>query len=80
MPTFEAALGGGAGEKISVLMPLVRCYWPQFVWLTFLYLMKTVVSLVNPQLINLFIIFIEEDQEVWKGYLYMVLFGLVEMR
>ena len=78
VPTFERALG--EGERISVLLPLVKCYWPQFVWLTFLYLMKTVVSLVNPQLINLFIVFIEEDQDIWKGYLYMALFGLVEMR
>ena len=83
VPAFERRLEvneADSDEKISVLMPLIKCYWPQFLWLTGLYLIKTLFSLANPQLINLFILFIEEDQEVWKGYLYMVLFGLVSMR
>ena len=85
VPAFEKKLEvseaeDGRREKISVLMPLIKCYWPQFLWLTCLYLVKTLFSLANPQLINLFILFVEEDQEIWKGYLYMVLFGLVSMR
>ena len=83
VPAFERRLEvseADSDEKISVLRPLIKCYWPQFLWLTGLYLLKTLFSLANPQLINLFILFIEEDQEVWKGYLYMVLFGLVSMR
>ena len=89
VPAFEKKLEAGVEDeknregghnRISVLLPLIKCYWPQFLWLTCLYLIKTLFSLANPQLINLFILFIEEDQEIWKGYLYMVLFGVVSMR
>ena len=89
VPAFEKKLEAGVDDeknregghnRISVLLPLIKCYWPQFLWLTCLYLIKTLFSLANPQLINLFILFIEEDQEIWKGYLYMVLFGVVSMR
>ena len=89
VPAFEKKLEAGPEDeknregghnRISVLLPLIKCYWPQFLWLTCLYLIKTLFSLANPQLINLFILFIEEDQEIWKGYLYMVLFGVVSMR
>ena len=89
VPAFEKKLEVGVEDeenregghnRISVMLPLIKCYWPQFLWLTCLYLIKTLFSLANPQLINLFILFIEEDQEIWKGYLYMVLFGVVSMR
>ena len=84
VPPFERKLepreAEGGHANISVLLPLIQVYWPQFLWLTGLYILKTLFSLANPQLINLFILFIEEDQEIWKGYLYMVLFGLVSMR
>ena len=89
VPAFEKKLEAGVEDeenregghnRISVMLPLIKCYWPQFLWLTCLYLIKTLFSLANPQLINLFILFIEEDQEIWKGYLYMVLFGVVSMR
>ena len=86
VPTFERKLQVTEAEsndgckKISVLMPLIKCYWPHFLWLTGLYLIKILLQLAIPQLINLFILFIEEDQEIWKGYLYTVLFGLAYIR
>ena len=30
----------------------------------------------KPQLLNLLIVFLEERQEMWKGYLYVILLGL----
>ena len=32
--------------------------------------------LCNPQVLNLLIAFVEERQEMWKGYLYVVLLGV----
>ena len=64
-------------EKASVLSTLFKTYWTKFLILTFFYLAKTLLQLANPQIINLMISFVAENEEQWKGYLYMVLFGCV---
>ena len=63
--------------KISIMSSLFKCYWKTFISLTIFYISKSLLTLVSPQIINLVIGFIEEDEPVWKGYLYMVLFGVV---
>ena len=77
VPNLEDKMNG-KGE-ISILSSLFKCYMMTFVLLTILYIIKTLLNLANPQIINLVIAFIEEDQETWKGYLYMVLFGLTTL-
>ena len=33
-------------------------------------------QMLNPQILNLLIEFVEERQEMWKGYLYVVILGI----
>ena len=66
-------------DNISILATLFKCHWKTFILLTLLYISKTLLSLVNPQIIDMVISFVEEDQETWKGYLYMILFGGVTL-
>ena len=66
-------------DNISILATLFKCHWKTFILLTMLYISKTLLSLVNPQIIDMVISFVEEDQETWKGYLYMILFGAVTL-
>ena len=66
-------------DNISILATLFKCHWKTFILLTLLYISKTLLSLVNPQIIDMVILFVEEDQETWKGYLYMILFGGVTL-
>ena len=77
VPNLENKMN--AKGDISILSSLFKCYMMTFVLLTILYIIKTLLNLANPQIINLVIAFIEEDQETWKGYLYMVLFGLTTL-
>jgi hypothetical protein len=34
---------------------------------------------VSPQILNLVIAFVEEKQEMWKGFLYVVLLGITSI-
>ena len=76
VPALESKLDK---DNISILATLFKCHWPTFILLTVLYISKTLLSLVNPQIIDMVISFVEEDQETWKGYLYMILFGVVTL-
>ena len=76
VPALESKLNK---DNISILATLFKCHWKTFILLTILYISKTLLSLVNPQIIDMVISFVEEDQETWKGYLYMILFGAVTL-
>ena len=78
VPALEKHLYKNSEDKqVSIMSTLFRCYWKAFVLLTILYIIKSLLQLANPQIINLFISFLDEDQENWKGYLYMIMFGVV---
>ena len=66
-------------ENVSIISVLFTSYWKSFVVLSIFYLTKTLLQLADPQIINLVIQFIELREESWKGYLYMVLFGIVSI-
>ena len=76
VPALESKLDK---DKISIIATLFKCHWQTFIFLTIFYISKTLLSLVNPQIIDMVISFVEEDQETWKGYLYMFLFGAVTL-
>ena len=64
-------------ENISVFRPLVKYFGPFFSIGFACQLFYIGFIFVNPQLLDLLIQFVEEKQEVWKGYLYVVLLGIV---
>ena len=76
VPALESKLDK---DNISIIATLFKCHWQTFIFLTIFYISKTLLSLVNPQIIDMVISFVEEDQETWKGYLYMFLFGAVTL-
>ena len=65
--------------KISILTPMIKCFWPYYIVAGIFQLGYIGFQLVNPQVISLFIQFTEMNQEQWKGYLYMVLLGLTSV-
>ena len=76
VPALESKLDS---DHVSILVTLFKCHWQTFILLTVLYTFKVLLSLVNPQIIDMVISFVEDDQETWKGYLYMILFGAVTL-
>ena len=66
-------------SRISILIPLIKCFWPYYLVAGFLQIGYIGFTLVNPQVINVFIQFVEEKQEYWKGYLYMTILGLTSV-
>ena len=65
--------------RVSILLPMVKCFWPYYVVAGLFQLGYIGFQLVNPQVISIFIQFVEERQEFWKGYLYMILLGLTSV-
>ena len=77
VPYLEKSIIGKG--KVSIISVLFKSYWKSFAALSIIYLTKTLLQLANPQVINLVIQFIELKEEIWKGYLYMVLFGMISI-
>ena len=74
---WERNLYRNGTENISLLGPLVRTFWTFFIAGAVLQLVYIFLVLANPQLLNLLIEFVEEKQEMWKGYLYVGVLGAV---
>ena len=61
--------------QVSILTTLVLCFGAELGWSWLLNFIYTVLQFVSPQLINLTIGFVESDEPLWRGYLYIA--GLV---
>ena len=82
VPLWEAELLSSPAGQLSVLRPLVRCYWSTYLTAGLVYFSKVItiafcqeceggvqvlLQLVSPQIISLFIAWVEEDQQQWKA-------------
>ena len=59
------------------MTPLVKTFGVFFLSGAVCQYVNIALLFVNPQILNLLITFVEEKQEKWKGYLYIVLLGIV---
>lgn len=48
-------------------------------WVSLLQLAFIALQYSNPQILNLVISFVELKQEMWKGYLFVIIFGLISI-
>ena len=64
-------------ENISLVKPLFQTFGLFFLAGALLQTLYVICVMINPQLLNLLIEFVEEKQEMWKGYLYVVVLGVV---
>ena len=57
--------------NVSILIPLIRTFWPQMLFAATLKFVSTLMAFVNPLVLDLLISFITNPNEpTWKGYLY----------
>ena len=57
--------------KVGILIPIIRTFWPQMFLAATLKFVSTLMSFVNPLVLDLLIAFITDPNEpTWKGYLY----------
>ena len=76
---WEKHLKRKDGKVTDLLLPMIKCFWPKFAAGALCQLVYIALQFANPQLLNLLITFVEEKQEVWKGYLYIVLLALISL-
>ena len=57
--------------NVGILIPTIRTFWPQMLFAATLKFVSTLMSFVNPLVLDLLISFITNPNEpTWKGYLY----------
>jgi len=68
-------VGGRQRKKCqaSILPALCKTFGPTFVFGSLLKLVQDVLTFVQPQLLKLLISFVENKEELWKGYFYAAL-------
>jgi ABC-type bacteriocin/lantibiotic exporter with double-glycine peptidase domain len=60
--------------NVGILIPIIRTFWPQMLFAATLIFVSTLMSFVNPLVLDLLISFITNPNEpIWKGYLYALL-------
>ena len=59
--------------KVSIFRPLFLTFGVAFLISSFIQLMAVMLTQISPQALNLLIGFTSSEEEIWKGYLYMIL-------
>ncbi|KAI7815048.1 ABC subfamily C member [Rhyzopertha dominica] len=59
-------------KPASILPALVQAFGPMFLFGALLKLVQDVLTFVSPQILKLLIVFVENRESQWKGYLYAI--------
>jgi len=61
--------------QMGILLPLWKTFWPGIIFLSFLKLIASVLTFVNPIVLDLLITYMtpENNQPQWRGYFYAAL-------
>ena len=74
---WESQLKIKNGHISGLVYPIFKCYGWKFVAGALCQLVYIALQFANPQMLNLLITFVEEKQEAWKGYLYIILLAMI---